>query len=260
MNERMPTGQQLTVPELRPLTPIMGPKELAGQFQAFEDMKRAILRPEDTYTVAGVPPHIRKSGWRKLALAFNLSDEIEDEIQERDPEDPAAWVWHVRVKVSAQGGRSVIGVASCSSTERKFAHPEHDTHALAHTRAKSRAIADMLAAADLIAEEELVAAGRPEDLRTPAPATSAPSAQISVLEAEAELTRRVRTELVRILGEELTRNVVLASKGTYMVARLRQGTAPAMISDFRTYMVDAGYAVIEAPLGPSVGLDGAPLR
>ncbi len=157
---------QITVPEASPLIPIMGAQQLKAQFEAFESMKVAILDPkDDTYVVQGVA-RIRKSGWRKLALAFNLSDEVLQEYQEFDPKDPLRWVWHVQVKVSSRGGRSVIGVASCSSTERKFAHPEHDTHAMAHTRAKSRAIADMLAAADLVAEEE-------ED----APASSRPAQQ-----------------------------------------------------------------------------------
>ena len=56
-------------------------------------------------------------------------------------------------EVRAPNGRINTGVGICDSKERNFAHLEHDVYATAHTRAKSRAISDMVAGGVVSAEE-----------------------------------------------------------------------------------------------------------
>ena len=57
------------------------------------------------------------------------------------------------VRVRAPNGRETVGVASASSDERKFSHPEHDVYALCHTRAKNRGFSDILGLGEVSAEE-----------------------------------------------------------------------------------------------------------
>ncbi len=59
----------------------------------------------------------------------------------------------MKVVCTAPNGRQTEGVAICTSTEKKFAHPEHDVYTTCHTRAKNRAISDMIAAGEVSAEE-----------------------------------------------------------------------------------------------------------
>ena len=142
-----------------PLRPVASPHDLVDSMKTFEMIKKGLLIIDhDTYEISGKngpENRIAKSGWRKLALAFGISDEIiHEEYIVDDTVEPPHMVWHIRVRVSAAGGRTVEGIGTASSKERKFSHIEHDLHALAHTRAKSRAIADMLGSSDKIYEED----------------------------------------------------------------------------------------------------------
>ena len=44
-------------------------------------------------------------------------------------------------------------VGSCASNERRFAHIDHDVRAIAHTRSKNRAVADLVGGGEVSAEE-----------------------------------------------------------------------------------------------------------
>ena len=107
----------------------------------------------------------KKSAWRKYATAFNISDEI---IKEEITTDKAGRiikaVYHV--KATLPNGRQGIGVGSLSIFSKqtsedespfvlrqKFSDAEHDIPATAHTRAKNRAISDLIGAGEVSAEE-----------------------------------------------------------------------------------------------------------
>ena len=139
------------------LRPVGTNEQIIRAWQDFQALKRILLVDEDFYetrTSEGKSKlSVRKSGWRKMAVAFGLTDEIIEQGREFDGNEQGHWTWRIKVRVYARGGRSTEGVGACSTKERKFAHLEHDTYAMAHTRAKSRAIADMLGAADQVAEE-----------------------------------------------------------------------------------------------------------
>ena len=144
-------------PELA-LVPI---EDIKKQMKYFEDVKARLLSPKDdmlTVTTTdkrtGVKtskPYIKRSGWRKVALAFALSDRIVSE--KKTERADGSFVWHVVVEVYNQGGRTTTGSGACDSKERTFAHLEHDVYAVAHTRAKNRAISDMVAGGIITAEE-----------------------------------------------------------------------------------------------------------
>ena len=133
-----------------PLTP-QQTKDVFDQIQKF---KQSFIDKSDIVEIQQ-KAYIKKSGWRKLAFAFNLSDEI---VREEKQEDSDVVVWRIWTKVSAPNGRSVVAVGSCASDERKFSHVDHDVYAMAHTRSKNRAISDILGLGDVSAEE----LGQPE--------------------------------------------------------------------------------------------------
>lgn len=110
----------------------------------------------------------KKSAWRKYATAFNISDEI---INEETTTDEKGRILSSKfyVKATAPNGRSSMGVGVCSlydkitkrdTTEptefelrKRFSNAEHDIPATAHTRAKNRAISDLIGAGEVSAEE-----------------------------------------------------------------------------------------------------------
>ena len=110
----------------------------------------------------------KKSAWRKIATAFNISDEIiEKEIIRDDNYQIISATFSV--KVTAPNGRSGIGTASCSifdkinnkdieqpsnfELRKRFSNAENDVIGTAHTRAKSRAISDLVGMGEVSAEE-----------------------------------------------------------------------------------------------------------
>jgi hypothetical protein len=167
MTDEMKLAIKEEVP-LEVLRPVGTNEQIIKAWKDFQALKTVLLTEEDFYSPGQGKLTIRKSGWRKMAVAFGLNDEILSSELEHSP-NGIDWTWRIRVRVSSRGGRSVEAIGACSTKERKFAHAEHDTYAMAHTRAKSRAIADMLGAADQLAEEaedEAIAAKGPDGWTT----------------------------------------------------------------------------------------------
>lgn len=130
----------------------------------FEGLVEALL-DKDTDYQGGKK---KKSAWRKLARAFNISDEkICDRIIRDD--DYQIISAYFEVKAILPNGRYGIGVGDCSifdkinkddeempsnfELRKRFTNAEHDVISTAHTRAKSRAIADLIGAGEVSAEE-----------------------------------------------------------------------------------------------------------
>jgi uncharacterized protein YecE (DUF72 family) len=148
-----------TKTESHPIVEIVMPldmKLLTEAFKKFEDFKNSLLGKEDAVEIQG-RKYLKKSAWRKWALACGVSDEI---LQyERVPlngEDTNGNFYY-RVMVRAYHiptQRSAVGVAIAAKKEKKaWAREEHDIFALAHTRAKNRAIADLVGGGEVSAEE-----------------------------------------------------------------------------------------------------------
>lgn len=133
------------------VVPPLSIPEVLNHFNKIQELKRSLIdRKTDVIQIAG-KPYILKSGWRKLAFAFNLNDEIIREEKEATPDGET--IWRMWVKVTAPNGREVVAVAAASTAEREFAHEEHDPYAMCHTRAKNRAISDILGLGEVSAEE-----------------------------------------------------------------------------------------------------------
>ena len=149
-NERTQPLESMLAPTgiVRPAVPI---DEIAAHMQLFQQLKVKLLSRDDVVIIKE-KPFIKRSGWRKFALAFNISDEIAN--AEREDLGEGEYVWRIWVKCTAPNGRTSFGVGSCSTREREsFAHEEHDVYAIAHTRAKNRAISDLIGSGEVSAEE-----------------------------------------------------------------------------------------------------------
>jgi hypothetical protein len=94
---------------------------------------------------------LKKSFWRKVATAFNLVDEIISE--EKIEEKAGHYKYKFVVRAIAPNGRSSVGVGMCSTSEKDYAAKEHDIYSTAHTRAKNRAISDLVGGGEVSAEE-----------------------------------------------------------------------------------------------------------
>ena len=136
--------------ELKDDLPAMSPGVAKAAMQTYQRICREMLEPSDYAEIQG-KKYKKRSAYRKLARAFGISDEITKE--EREDLEKGGFVWRIHVRAKTSSGREVIGIGACSSSERAFVHVDHDIYAIAHTRAKNRAISDLLGSGEVSAEE-----------------------------------------------------------------------------------------------------------
>lgn len=119
--------------------------------QDFTKLKNSLLQ-DHVLDIKG-HKYVKKSGWRIVALAFNLSDRIVS--KEYKDLGEGEFVVTYTVEVSAPNGRTAQGIGSCSTKEKTKDGEKrfHNTETHAHTRAKNRAISDLVGLGELSAEE-----------------------------------------------------------------------------------------------------------
>lgn len=135
-------------------------EESIKNWQDYQKLCRSVLNEDDyqTIKVKGVDKKFKKkSAFRKLATFYGVSDRIIS--QEKIVRTDGSFYWRIVVEARL-GNRTSMGVGICDTQERKsgidsFAHPEHDIYATAHTRAKNRAISDLVGMGEVSAEEML---------------------------------------------------------------------------------------------------------
>lgn len=154
---------------------------ITKQMQTFDQLKSQLLGENDFQGISG-KNFVKKSGWRKLALAFNISDEVVSE-ERKTYKTPTGYyfVFEVTAKAIAPNGRFSTATASCASNERKFAHLDHDVRATAHTRAKNRAISDLIGGGEVSAEEIVAESGFAPKAR-PVSASQRPPAEAEIFD------------------------------------------------------------------------------
>ncbi len=124
--------------------------DIIGAMELYQDLLTKLLTDNDYATIKD-KKCIKKSGWLKLALAFNLSLKIIEEKKEIDPEDSKHYSYHITVECIAPNGRVTSELGTCDTVEKN--ENEHVIRTMAMTRAKSRAIASMIGASESSAEE-----------------------------------------------------------------------------------------------------------
>lgn len=176
----MSTEKELVPVEVeeRAISPIVSPEAAKAAMEAYQRLCAAVLIPWDKRKIENgvivqesdyqrIPVRRRdggrwiteykdfpkKSAWRKLGKFYKISDEIVGEPKRVDRED-GSFVYHYTVKAIAPDGQYTIGIGSCDSKEiPDERRREHDTESKAHTRAKNRAISDLIGFGQVSAEE-----------------------------------------------------------------------------------------------------------
>jgi hypothetical protein len=124
----------------------------------FLELKEEVLQENDTVMISG-KKYIKRSGWRKIALAFNVSTEIIS--VERDYGSDLK-ICHVKARAIAPNGRISEEIASCDSTEFIYEDKDnkkqvkftiHNMETKAATRAINRAISNLVGGGEVSAEE-----------------------------------------------------------------------------------------------------------
>ena len=172
------------------LFPVATPEEVSNAYKQYLAICQAVLIPYDERIVdkngivrqesdyARIPQRKknergqwiteykdvpRKSAFRKLARFYGVSTEIIEKERTLHP-DTGAVTWHYTIR-AWQGQVTTMGEAACSTDESNKQRTEHDAKATAHTRAKNRAISDLIGFGQVSAEE--INYTPPENTETP---------------------------------------------------------------------------------------------
>jgi hypothetical protein len=178
-----------TRPDLLSAAPVADVVKLQ---KAFHDLCIALLDESDYQSISG-KRYKKKSAWRKLSAAFNVSDTVLKRNYTFTSDDERIVRAEVLVRATAPNGRSAEGLGIASVHERRFNNPEHDVPATAHTRAKNRAFADLFGLGEVSAEE-ITGDERPPrrtGKRTKAPEYPLPADAPAAVDGTAELEARL---------------------------------------------------------------------
>ena len=124
---------------------------ISEEIKKFEEVKTRLIGETHKMNIAN-KSYILKSGWRIVALAFNLSDKI-IHVERTDKDNEGNYTVTYTVEAASPNGRCVQAVGSCNTAEKSGKRRDHDTETMAHTRAKNRAIADLVGLGEVSAEE-----------------------------------------------------------------------------------------------------------
>jgi hypothetical protein len=260
--------EEVRVEVLRPAGSVA---DIVAAYKEYEELKRQLLTDDDWYSVAGQPAKLKRSGWQKLATAFGLEDDIVVESEVQDSKDPMHWTSKITVEARAKNGRTSIGVGACSTREFSwrldpdgritYLQPSkrtgqhevmplaHFVRSKAHTRAKLRAIADMLGGAEQVEgelEEE-----PPSQAPTPAARTTqsegfkgSPQQKIDVGQRAVALNF-----LKDVLGEDLVKLIRLEEKDGELLVILPAPMREEDRTRFLKAMLVIGQGVHESAKG-----------
>jgi hypothetical protein len=210
----------------------LDPEQVVEGMRQYQRLLRDLLEPSDWQTEDkdGRPlerPFLKKSGWRKIARAFNLSFErVRSEVERDEHGNPVrAEVW---IRAVAPNGQYGDGDGYCSSDEKRFQSwrgkqkLENDLRTTATTRAKNRAIADLVGMGEVSAEEieaegeQRQPAGPPCDAELACTASRA----LVYLAGGNEAAERVWDELTELAGGQMP---ALGAQAVVLCARAVRG-------------------------------------
>jgi len=125
-------------------------------WQEFESFKEKLLGGGDRYEVKG-KGRLNRQGCAKLATVFGLSEPEQPQVITVPLNDKHVGFITITA-VETPGGRRAFGVGGCTTNEiltrdQRNRRAFHDAVAVSHTRAKERAIADLVGGGEVTAEE-----------------------------------------------------------------------------------------------------------
>jgi len=187
----------------------------------YQELVEALLDDtdyQDIITKEGVKKSKKKSAWRKLATAFNISDDV---VEKEIIRDECQRIISARYEVIATlpNGRHGVGTGSASifdkinkkdekeptpfELRKRFTNAEHDVISTAHTRAKSRAIADLIGAGEVSAEELEGMASKPKVKPKSKPKASKPLKHNSTMGNKTKVPKKPKDEAIEVEATEV---------------------------------------------------------
>jgi hypothetical protein len=137
--------------------PLLDADAAKAAIAAYEQLKTAIVQPSDVQRIQG-RDFLKKSFWLDLVS------------ESRGFDEGGKLFYSVLYRATAPNGRAMIGDGYCSTAEAgRGGWPEHNVRATAHTRAKNRAISDLVGGGEVSAEEMQDEDERPTPRTQPAP-------------------------------------------------------------------------------------------
>jgi hypothetical protein len=247
------------------MKPVADEKSIVDAFHAYQELREALLEPSDFQEAERGKHFVKKSGWRKLAVAMGVSDKLIERTYDRDDKRRIERA-EVTVRAIAPNGRFAEGIGICDSRERccprafaescskggkhrhcepectgfsHFSKPQHDIPSTAHTRAKNRALSDLFGFGEVSAEE--ITAGIGVEDRVPdEPATgeevAALVAAMNTIKDDPKGSRRgFKLAFVRQFGQpaelmksklEAARRFITNGGGTFSDPAAAEGASP----------------------------------
>jgi hypothetical protein len=154
----LPPARQLArQPATREVLMPMNCEQVVQGMRAYQQLLHDLLEASDWQPADG-KRFLKKSGWRKIARAFNLSFERVHDHVERDVAGNPTRAEAI-YRAIAPNGQYGDGDGYCSADEPRFRQTrgrqklENDLRATATTRAKNRATADLVGMGEVSAEE-----------------------------------------------------------------------------------------------------------
>lgn len=142
--------KELTKVQQGIVMPLVSPEQAVQAFDAYQKLAERIMTPDDVQKI-GDKEFKKKSFWRKCQRFFNLSLELVKEWKEVNADK--SYTYFVIYRATAPNGSFMDGDGACTNNEKGRVRTEHDTRSTAHTRAKNRAISDLVAFGEVSAEE-----------------------------------------------------------------------------------------------------------
>lgn len=187
--------------------------EVKGAMDAYQRAVAAVLEESDWQNAGRGQRFIKKSGWRKIAKAFGLSVSRVESGVERDSEGNPVRAFAV-YRATAPNGQSQDGDGYCSVDEGRFKDAsgrkklENDMRATATTRAKNRAISDLVGMGEVSAEEvDSGAAGGGDPRLAPFDQDLMPAWREIERQAGTEATANLSNWILKDNGGAIPRNV-----------------------------------------------------
>ncbi|MHC1587318.1 MAG: hypothetical protein ACXQTX_02400 [Candidatus Syntropharchaeia archaeon] len=169
--ERWAGTQEIVPAQQDFLAPVTTIEKAVQTFGLYEEAKKRILTDNDVIWIGkdGRPtekgqghPHIKRSGWRKLARFFGLSCQILERRKEwAEDSEGRYYIWTYKVRASHPCGAYQDAEGVCTSRDPFFSkkhgrriEPEEENIMMkAQTVAFNRAISDLLGSGEVSAEE-----------------------------------------------------------------------------------------------------------
>lgn len=148
--EVRPPGNEVLMP--------LDTEQVVAGMKAYQEMLPKLLDESDWQDAGRGERFVKKSGWRKIARAFNLSVMVVSVRIERDADGNPTRAETI-ARAMAPNGQVSDADGYCSADEKRFEQPkgrqklENDLRATATTRAKNRAISDLVGMGEVSAEE-----------------------------------------------------------------------------------------------------------